>query len=111
MNNEQLAQALRQAYQILSKAQTADSVDIDGLCIAIEEASGFVAEALDLVDNPPVTKTVKLDNIDAMSDELYDALDEAFKDELVRQGKDADVSWDLWHISADYETTAEYTGA
>lgn len=54
---------------------------------------------------------IKLDNIDAMSDELYDALDKAFKDELARQGKPTDVSWDFWHISADYETIEEYTGA
>ena len=50
---EQIAQALREAYKLLSEAQTADSVDIDGLCLTIEEASGFVAEALDLVDNYP----------------------------------------------------------
>lgn len=47
---EQIAQALREAYQILLKAQTEGSVSIDGLSLAIEEASGFVAEALDLVD-------------------------------------------------------------
>ena len=54
---------------------------------------------------------VKLENIDAMSDELYDALSEAFKEELVRQGKSPDVSWDFWSISATYQTIKEYENA
>ena len=37
-----------------------------------------------------------------MSDELYDALDEAFKQELIDQGKDPNVGWDFWTIKADY---------
>ena len=47
---EQIAQLLREAYAILSNAQTADNFDIDEMASAIEEASGFVAEALDLAD-------------------------------------------------------------
>jgi len=50
---------------------------------------------------------VKLDNIDAMSDLLYDLLSEAFKEELVRQGKNPNVFWDFWSISATYETAEE----
>ena len=46
---------------------------------------------------------VVLDNIDAMSDELYEALDQAFKEELLRQGKNPDVSWQFWTIKAEYE--------
>jgi len=48
-------------------------------------------------------KTIKLDNIDAMSDELYDLLEEAFKQELIRQGKNPNVGWDFWDITATYE--------
>lgn len=47
-------------------------------------------------------KIVRLENIDAMSDELYDALDKAFKKELERQGKSPEVSWEFWDISAEY---------
>ena len=98
---ENVASLLRQAYKLMSEA---DTTDIDSFYLTMEEATGFVAEALDLADHPPKPDSViKLDNIDAMSDELYDALDEAFKDELVRQGKNAEVSWQFWNISAEYE--------
>ena len=48
---EQIAQALREAYRILSKAQTEDNQDIFDYFTAVEEATGFVAEALDILDN------------------------------------------------------------
>lgn len=56
-------------------------------------------------------RKVILENIDAMSDELYDALSEAFKAELVRKGESPNVSWDFWHISATYEPIEEYENA
>ena len=100
---EKIAQALREAYRILSEAQVSDSQDLDEAYLAIEEANGFVAEALDLVDHPtPNPNSVTISNIDAMSDTLYDALDEAFKEELVAQGRDAEVGWDYWTIKADF---------
>lgn len=98
---EQIAQALREAYKLI---QEADTTDIDAFYLAVEEAQGYIAEALDLIDSPtPKPNSVTLSNIDAMSDYLYDALDEAFKEELVAQGKDPNVGWEYWSIKADYE--------
>ena len=44
---EQIAGLLRQAYNLILEANTAD---IDAFYLAVEEAQGFLAEALDLVD-------------------------------------------------------------
>lgn len=44
---EQIAKLLRQAYNIL---QEADTSNIDAFYLAVEEAQGFIAEALDLAD-------------------------------------------------------------
>jgi hypothetical protein len=97
----ELFSLLSQAYELI---RNADKTDIDAYYLAVEEAQGFIAEALDLAEHPPQPdNVVKLDNIDAMSDELYDALDIAFKEELERQGKSADVSWQFWNINAEYE--------
>jgi hypothetical protein len=54
---------------------------------------------------------VRLANIDGMSDELYDALADAFKKELVRQGKSPNVSWDFWSLIATYQQIEEYENA
>lgn len=54
---------------------------------------------------------VKLENIDAMSNELYDLLAEAFKEELIKQGKSPDVCWDHWSIIATYQPIEEYQNA
>ena len=75
--------------------------DYDFVAGCLAEAQAILQGDMASFDNPP--KIVKLDNIDAMSDELYDALDQAFKDELVRQGKDKNVSWEFWSIQAEYE--------
>lgn len=48
MTTETIAQKLRQAYNLIAEANTND---IDAYCLAVEEAHGFIAEALDLVDN------------------------------------------------------------
>lgn len=48
---ETIAQALREAYKLLRQAQTENNQDITEFFFAVEEATGFVAEALDLVDN------------------------------------------------------------
>ena len=98
---EQIAKLLRQAYNTIREADTSD---IDAFYLAVEEAQGFIAEALDKADNPEVNpNSVTISNIDAMSDELYDALDAAFKQELVAKGVDPDtISWDYWTIKADY---------
>lgn len=45
---EQIAQALREAYKLI---QEADTTDIDAFYLSVEQAQGFIAEALDLVDN------------------------------------------------------------
>lgn len=100
---KQIAQALREAYKVLSSIQADDTATLEDHQIAVEEAVGYVAEALDLADHPEVNpNSVTLSDIDAMSDELYDALDEAFKQELVAQGRDAEVGWDYWTIKADF---------
>ena len=44
---ENIAQLLRQAYTLI---QEADTTDIDAFYLAVEEAQGFLAEALDLVE-------------------------------------------------------------
>jgi hypothetical protein len=46
---ENIAQKLRKAYDLLLNA---DTTDIDAYYLAVEEAHGFIAEALDMVDNP-----------------------------------------------------------
>jgi hypothetical protein len=45
--NEQIAKLLRQAYTLIA---TADTTDIDAYYLQVEEAQGFIAEALDLAD-------------------------------------------------------------
>ena len=45
--NEAVAKLLRQAYTLIAEA---DMTDIDAYCLAVEEAHGFIAEALDLVE-------------------------------------------------------------
>lgn len=44
---EQIAKLLRQAY---NRIQEADTSDIDAFYWAVEEAQGFIAEALDLAE-------------------------------------------------------------
>jgi hypothetical protein len=44
---ENIAQKLRKAYDLLLNA---DTTDIDAYYLAVEEAQGYIAEALDLVD-------------------------------------------------------------
>lgn len=44
---EQIAKLLRQAYNTI---QQADTSDIDAFYLAVEEAQGFIAEALDLAE-------------------------------------------------------------
>jgi hypothetical protein len=46
MNN--LASLLRQAYELL---RDADTTSIDAYYLAVEEAQGFIAEALDIADS------------------------------------------------------------
>lgn len=46
MNN--LSNLLRQAYELI---RDADTTDIDAYYLAVEEAQGFIAEALDLSDS------------------------------------------------------------
>lgn len=43
----QIEQALRAAYKLI---QEADKTDIDAFYLAVEEAQGFIAEALDLAE-------------------------------------------------------------
>jgi len=45
--NEEIAKLLRQAYNLILNA---DKTDIDAFYLSVEEAQGFVAEALDLAD-------------------------------------------------------------
>jgi hypothetical protein len=45
---ESLAQKLRKAYDLIA---TADTSDIDAYYLAVEEAQGYIAEALDMADN------------------------------------------------------------
>jgi hypothetical protein len=44
---ENIAQKLRMAYDLILNA---DKTDIDAFYLSVEEAQGFVAEALDLAD-------------------------------------------------------------
>jgi hypothetical protein len=44
---ENIAQKLRKAYDLLLNADTSD---IDAFYLAVEEAQGYIAEALDLAD-------------------------------------------------------------
>ena len=44
---EQIAKLLREAYKII---QEADTTSIDAYYLAVEEAQGFIAEALDLAE-------------------------------------------------------------
>ena len=44
---EQIAKLLRQAYNTIREADTSD---IDAFYLAVEEAQGFIAEALDLAE-------------------------------------------------------------
>jgi hypothetical protein len=46
MNN--LSSLLRQAYDLI---RDADTTSIDGYYLAVEEAQGLIAEALDIADN------------------------------------------------------------
>ena len=48
---EQIAKALREAYKVLNAVQQDDNADLTDHQMAVEEAVGFVAEALDLVDS------------------------------------------------------------
>jgi predicted nucleic acid-binding protein len=43
----EIAKALREAYKLI---QEADKTDIDAFYLAVEEAQGFIAEALDLAE-------------------------------------------------------------
>ena len=54
---------------------------------------------------------ITIDNIDAMSNELYDALSDAFKEALIEKGIDPNVSWEFWSISATYTPIEEYENA
>ena len=45
---EGIAKLLREAYKLI---QEADTTDIDAFYLAVEEAQGFIAEALDIADN------------------------------------------------------------
>lgn len=53
----EIAQALREAYKLI---QEADKTDIDAFYLAVEEAQGFIAEALDLAEGVDYTEEVKL---------------------------------------------------
>lgn len=88
---------LTAAYQDI----TSDEVDIDFVAGCLAEALAHLQGDAASFAEPP--KVVKLDNIDAMSDELYDALDDAFKEELERQGHSGQASWQHWTIQAEYE--------
>jgi hypothetical protein len=46
--NESIAQKLRRAYDLIANADTAD---IDAFYLSVQEAQGFIAEALDIADN------------------------------------------------------------
>ena len=52
---EQIAKLLRQAYNTIREADTSD---IDAFYLAVEEAQGFIAEALDKADNPEVNPKI-----------------------------------------------------
>ena len=45
---EHIAKKLRKAYDLIA---TASNTDIDAYCLAVEEALGYIADALDLLDN------------------------------------------------------------
>ena len=45
---EHIAKKLRKAYDLIA---TASNTDIDAYCLAVEEALGYIADALDMVDN------------------------------------------------------------
>lgn len=45
--NETIAQKLRKANDLLTNA---DTTDFDAFYLSVEEAHGYIAEALDLVD-------------------------------------------------------------
>ena len=45
---ETLAQKLRKAYDLIADA---DRNDFDAFYLSVEEAHGYIAEALDMVDN------------------------------------------------------------
>ena len=44
---DNIAKLLREAYKLI---QEADTTDIDAFYLSVEEAQGYIAEALDLVD-------------------------------------------------------------
>ena len=44
---EHIAQKLRKAYDLIA---TASNTDIDAYCRAVEEALGYIADALDMVE-------------------------------------------------------------
>lgn len=44
---ETLAQKLRKAYELIANA---DTTDIGAYYLSVQEAQGFIAEALDMVD-------------------------------------------------------------
>jgi hypothetical protein len=46
--NETIAQKLRKANDLLANA---DTTDFDAYYLAVEEAHGYIADALDIVDN------------------------------------------------------------
>ena len=51
---ENIAQKLRKAYDLIA---TANTNDIDAYMLAVEEAHGFIAEALDICDSPERERT------------------------------------------------------
>ena len=89
---------LHVAYTLIHKGMEEEDM------LLVEEGFGYLAEAKAMLEEPePNPNEVVVSNIDAMSDALYAALDLSFKQELVAQGKDPDVSWQHWTIKAQYE--------
>lgn len=89
---------LSQAYDLIMKGMNDDDM------LQVEEGFAYLAEARAMLEEPePNPNEVIVSNIDAMSDAMYAALDLLFKQELVAQGKDPDVSWQHWTIKAQYE--------
>ena len=54
---KEIAKLLREAYKAI---QEADTSSIDAYYLAVEEAQGFIAEALDLAEGVDYTEEVKL---------------------------------------------------
>ena len=86
---ENIAQKLRKAYDLIA---TANTNDIDAYMLAVEEAHGFIAEALDICDSPERERTF----VDDGKTKFYLDDDEVSCEKFNDFFNAHDVGWGEW---------------